>query len=221
MADYIPKGNFQFDVWQTNLVNKTETNYASWGIPKDSFTRLKEGQAPWTLAFAVAKNRHNRTSADVQARNDARKTYKKEIRIFVSQWLSKNTAISNGERVSLGITVPSATHTPSAVPATSPEGTVDFSARQQHTIRYRDAAASLSKAKPKGVYGCEIWINIGGETPGSIEEFTFLSVSTRSPYKATLHSKDAGKTAWYCLRWINTRGIHGPWSNPIGGIIVG
>jgi hypothetical protein len=221
MADYIPQSNSKFNEWQANLVNETENNYVSWGIPKNSFTLLKESQDPWALAFSVASNKHNRTSADIQARNDAGKSYKKEIRIFVAQWLSKNTSVSDSERMILGITIPNVKHVRSAVPATSPMGTVDFSIREQHTIRYTDMSTSHRKAKPKGVYGCEIWLKKGNETTGNIDEFTFLAVCTRSPYKVTFELQDVGKTAWYYLRWINTRGIHGPWSNLISGIIAG
>ncbi|NUQ10425.1 MAG: hypothetical protein HUU24_15360, partial [Phycisphaerae bacterium] len=35
---------------------------------------------------------------------------------------------------------------------------------------------------------------------------------TRTPYLATFDGADGGKPAHYMLRWINTKGQPGPWS---------
>ena len=34
-------------------------------------------------------------------------------------------------------------------------------------------------------------------------------------------SADAGKTAWWALRWVNTKGEHGPWSATLSAAILG
>ncbi len=41
---------------------------------------------------------------------------------------------------------------------------------------------------------------------------TFLGVDTRTPYLASFDGADAGKTAYYMLRWVSTTGEKGPWS---------
>ena len=43
-------------------------------------------------------------------------------------------------------------------------------------------------------------------------ELTFLATDTRTPYVAAFDGADANKVAHYMLRWENTRGETGPWS---------
>jgi hypothetical protein len=44
------------------------------------------------------------------------------------------------------------------------------------------------------------------------DSYTFLSVSSRGNRKADFTSADKGKTAYYALHWVSTRGEKGPWS---------
>lgn len=47
-------------------------------------------------------------------------------------------------------------------------------------------------------------------TPG--DSYKFLSGSSRGNLQADFPSAEAGKTAYYALRWVSTRGEKGPWS---------
>lgn len=47
---------------------------------------------------------------------------------------------------------------------------------------------------------------------GGADSYTFLSLSSRGVLQADFPSADAGKTAYYALRWVSTRGDKGPWS---------
>lgn len=42
--------------------------------------------------------------------------------------------------------------------------------------------------------------------------FTFLTMAMRPSVTADFRAADGGKTAVYMLRWVNTRGEKGPWS---------
>ncbi|HAF29649.1 MAG TPA: hypothetical protein DCG75_11445, partial [Bacteroidales bacterium] len=182
---------------------------------------LKALQNNWGDTFAIASSKQNRTSADVQAKDDARTVYEKELRSFVAQWLSFNTKVSNSDRERMGLTVKSGTRTAVPKPTTCPVGAVDFSARLQHTIHYADEASPRSKAKPAGVHGCEIWMKPGGSAPVEASELTFLATATRTPYIITFDGADAGKTVYYWLRWVNTRSEHGPWGSAISAMVAG
>ncbi|HEY4785644.1 MAG TPA: hypothetical protein VIH57_06330 [Bacteroidales bacterium] len=219
--DYIPDTDTGFDQWQSGLIENAEPNLTAWGIPTEDFTGLKAKQAPWESAFAKSKNLQTRTRADVQAKDDARQNYEKSLRSFVSQWLANNAKVSNADRERLGLTVRSNTRTPSPEPVTRPVATIDFSIRLRHTINFADEATPRSRAKPNGMHGCEIWVKIDGEAPKDASELTYLATDTNSPYVANFGGKDAGKVAYYWLRWINTRNQPGPWSSTISAMIVG
>ncbi len=47
------------------------------------------------------------------------------------------------------------------------------------------------------------------------------AVDRSTPYWMEFASDDAGKTAWWALRWVNTAGEHGPWSTTVSATIGG
>jgi len=221
MPDYIPQNDAEFNLWQANLIEIVDSNVTIWGILTDDFTALVEKQGIWNVAFAKASNKQNRTSADVQAKDDARGTYTKGLRSFIAQWLASNSKVSNSDRERMGLTVKSGTHTPVQVPATVPVGTIDFSVLRQHIINYSDEATPRSKAKPAGVHGCEIWMKIDGLAPIDASELNYVATDTSSPYTVTFEGKYAGKMVYYWLRWVNTRGEHGPWGATVSAMVAG
>lgn len=44
------------------------------------------------------------------------------------------------------------------------------------------------------------------------DSYKFLSVSSHGALQTDFLSAEAGKTAYYALRWVSTRGEKGPWS---------
>jgi len=213
---FIPRNDAEFHIWQSNLVTIVDANQAGWNIVASDVTGLKTLQANWDASYGKANNKQNRTSADVQAKKDDRDAYDKGLRAFIAQWLANNTKVSDSDRERMGITVKSATRTAAPVPATCPVATVDFSVRLQHTIHFSDEATPRSKAKPEGVHGCEIWCKTGDAA-----DFSYLATDTATPYTASYNDAQAGKTAWYRLRWVNTRGEQGPWGATVSALIVG
>ena len=221
MPDFIPNNDAEFTLWQENMIQIIEPNLANWNILPTDFMALREKQQPWNEAFFKASSKQNRTMADVQAKDDSRVPFEKEIRIFVAQWLASNTKVSNSDRERMGLTVKTGTRTPVPVPTALPIGTINYSVRLQHTIRYFDQATPQNRAKPAGVHGCEIWMKIDGDAPMDASELSFITTDTSSPYVLSFEGKHAGKTVYYWLRWVNSRGEHGPWSSTISAMVVG
>lgn len=221
MADYIPSSDAAFNLWQDSLVQQVGANLVLWGIATEDYESLVGKQLPFVTSFGKASNKQNRTSADVQAKNDDRSAYETALRGFVGQWLSNNNKVTDSDRERMGLTVKSGSHAPVPTPTTLPVATIDFSIRLQHTVHFVDDASPRSKAKPEGVYGCEIWQKIGGDAPKDASEMMYLTTCTSSPYKTTFVGTDAGKNAYYWLRWVNKRNSAGPWSSTASAMVVG
>ena len=220
-SDYVPGSDAEFDIWQECLVDNAEQNKTLWGISEDGLTKVKSLQTNWVSAFSKASNKQNRTAANVTAKDDARYDYEKAIRPFVAQWLSNNEKVTDSDRTRMGLTVKTGTRTLTPAPTTSPVGTIDFSVRLQHTIRYYDEASAHSNAKPAGVHGCEIYMKVDGDPPKDVSELTYMGTCTASPYPVKFDRSKAGKTVYYWLRWVNTRGECGPWSVTLSAMVVG
>ncbi len=58
-----------------------------------------------------------------------------------------------------------------------------------------------------------------GELSVMANELTFLAIDTRTPYTTDFIGADGGKTAHYMLRWVNTKGEQGPWSETASATI--
>ncbi len=77
--------------------------------------------------------------------------------------------------------------------------------------------------RPEGVAGAEVWVKLidaphtGQPAPtdpiGDPKTFSFLTMTTRPTLRTDFRAADGGKTAVYMLRWVNTRGEKGPWSD--------
>jgi hypothetical protein len=107
-------------------------------------------------------------------------------------------------------------------PTTRPLAKVESGNRLTHTLRFTDESTPTRKAKPRGVQGAEVWLALADpNTPApplpspdtsSRDSYKFLSLSSRGSLHADFPSADAGKTAYYALPWVSTRGEKGPWS---------
>lgn len=221
MADYMPQSDAIFNGWQGELLTVVEPNLSVWGISETDFGVVKSKQSIWTTAYAKTVNKQNRTAADVLARDEAGDDYKKTIRNFVAQWLASNPRVSDVERLRMGLTVKTGTRTLTPVPTTFPIGTIDFSVRLQHSISYYDEASAHSNAKPAGIHGCEIYMKVDGDAPKDVSELDYVGTCTASPYTVKFDDAKVGKTIYYRLRWVNTRGEAGPWSTIINALVMG
>ncbi|MDR1865854.1 MAG: hypothetical protein LBR08_09835 [Bacteroidales bacterium] len=57
------------------------------------------------------------------------------------------------------------------------------------------------------------------EAPKSYDYLIHLTFRTRSPCTFRFDLSDAGKRCYFCLRWENTRGEKGPWSEIISAVV--
>jgi hypothetical protein len=216
--DYIPAGPNAFHAYQENYVTQVDENAPAWNITPAAVTPLHERQAVWNEVYPRAANPQNRTMADVLERQEAQADYTKVIRTFSNQQLMNNPLVTDADKERLGLHVHSGSRHPAPAPTSSPIVVkVDTSESQQHTIHFADESDKL--AKPDGVHGCEIYMK-KGEAPASDAEMTFVGTDTRSPFVVNFDIADLGQTVHYKLRWVNTRGQHGPWSKLASAVVA-
>ena len=58
-------------------------------------------------------------------------------------------------------------------------------------------------------------------TPTGSDAMNLQAVDKSTPYLMEFESTDASKTAWWVLRWDNTKGKHGSWGATVSGTIPG
>jgi len=219
--DYVPASDADFDNWQKNkLIPYIIANKVALGVSDATAAALTALQTTWTAAYSAHQTAQSTATSKRQEKDDARAPYAALIRSAVGQ-MQKNPAVTDTQRAAMEITVPDQTHTPAPTPTSRPVGKIDTSQRLQHKIEFRDENTPTSRAKPAGVAYCELHLFIGTTAPAGPEAMHLQAVDKSAPYLMEFASSDAGKTAWWALRWVNTRGEHGPWSAMVSATIGG
>ena len=218
--DYIPSADGAFLTWEQTFINYADANQPALGLVPADLTPLTTARDAWESAYLDNDAKQNAARAARQLKDDRRATLETALRALVRR-LQASPQVSDDERAALGLTVRDGTMTPAAAAATRPVGIVSTAQRLRHEIRFFDEATPTRKAKPEGVMGCEIWVKVGTTPPADPSECTFLALDTASPYTAEYPGSDAGKCAYYLLRWVTTRGEKGPWSETVAATIAG
>lgn len=219
MSDYLPGSDADFSAWVDNFIAFANDNLAALGLTAADLTPVQTPHSAFKIALPANIAAQTQALSARQTKDDTRSATEDGVRPLVAR-LQASSVVTDAQRQSLGITVRSGTRTAAAAPTSRPVATVDTSQRLQHTISFVDELTPTSRAKPDGVSGCEIWAKVGSPAPADPRELNYLATDTRSPYTAEFGGGDAGKVVYYMLRWVNTRGDRGPWSQTVSATIT-
>ena len=213
----IPTKDADFNVWQEIISTAVEENSTNWALDTSWLdSDFRPACAAWNLAWAKYENPATRTPLITAAKQEKRAAYEKPLMTLVAN-LRVNTRLTDNDRRALGIHIRDTKPTPAPVPASHPVATIDTSTTMRIGISFRDSASN-SAAKPKGVHGAEIKWAIADEAP-LIKDLINSSFDTRTPHTLEFTDQERGKTVWIRLRWENTRGEKGEWSDMVNAII--
>jgi hypothetical protein len=221
MADYIPSGDGEFDTFVENFASYINGHLADFGLVAGDMAAINAALVIWNAAFAAHEPAQAAATAATQAKETARNALVALIRALVKIIQAKGTVVTAASKQAINITVADTIKTPVPVPTTAPVGRVEISNVREHTIHFADSTTPTSKAKPAGVRGCQIWVKIGTTPPASASEMVYRVTDTSSPFTNKFEPADAGKTAYYWLRWENSKGETGPWSAMVSSTITG
>lgn len=172
--------------------------------------------ATWNTAYPASQNVNTRTKTAVEKKNVAKEKLMTTFRTIYADIPA--SVLTVDDRNALNLPAPNSSRTPKPVPTTKPKAAVDTSKRLEHTISFTNAEGGL--AKPDGVRGCQIWFKIGDPAIDP-SELSYVATDTASPYIYHFNGDVAGKNVYYWLRWENTRGETGPWSDVVMATVTG
>ena len=231
-SDCLPIKEGEFFVYQKNLISGIEAIAGKIGVETGatpgggggieppferlaarsySFPELKVLQGTFEAKYILATDPATRTPGVVAAKNVAMKAYKAAIRSFLKEHITYNPTVTEEERINMGAPVHKTGRTPAPVPTTAPEADVRIPAPGIVEIHYRNAE-SKNIRKPAGVHGCELKWTVSDSMVSSWEQLNHSEFDTHSPLRLSFDGTDRGRRLWFALRWENTRGDKGPWS---------
>jgi hypothetical protein len=234
-VNYIPRPDGTFNGWALHFQTEVNDWWTVQGLDPNDLKPLEMALAAWKLAYPAHVAAQAAAEAARQSKDTARRSLEAEIRP-VTRFVQGYIKTTDADRANMGITVRDGSLTPAAPPTTRPLVRVDTAQRLVHTVRFSDESTPTRRRKPHGVLGAEVWVAIaaphdpppvlrfageqgsgfGGQGSGSDgagdSGFRFLSISTSGTMQTDFSTAEAGRTAYYALRWLSTRGETGPWS---------
>ena len=220
MADYMPQADGDFNNWIHNFDDFVTANLAKFHLVAGDMTPVHALRLQWDTDYAANNTLQIAAGAGATKKESTKGSLKGAVRTVVNKF-AKDKTVADADRAAAGTTVPDTTPTPVGPPTTAPIGRVETTNIREHTVHFADSTTPTSKAKPAGVRGCQIWLKIGTTPPASQSEMHYEATDTKTPQDVHFEVSDVGKTAYYWLRWENTKGETGPWSAMVSATITG
>jgi hypothetical protein len=224
MASTLSRSDSKFNIEQNVIVSKAEENKVAWSIPEPWFTStVLPAKLGWETAWnAYIVDPSARSKNMTIAKNSARIVYEPMVRQVITIMVG-NPAVTDAELESMGIIGRrQGKHFPHvSIPTDVPDYRIEQAFGHRLIIHFHahDNDRESSVAKPHGVHGVEIAWAILETPPTSYNDLTKSAFDTATPYTFTFDIPEAGKTLYVALRWENTRGEKGPWSDIQSAII--
>lgn len=212
---------------------KTVQKYAAWGIPAEVFTELTLLYASAQESLTAAQNEETRTKVTNQRCKDAFNALAAAMRNCKRRYFFM-PPLGKADYVSLGLSLPDTSPTQ----IVRPEGmvTAEFRLTTIHQLVLIIRPVSGSLLDSKSDYGVRAYWGImppGGATleeaagtrhylmkpPVSGEGLPESKFTRRKKEVIDFLPEDSGKTAYFCLRYENSKGEAGPWGPIVSSVI--
>lgn len=215
----IPAADEDFDKLQTKLIGAVAADPAKFGCTDQDKAAALTTKVVWDKTYAVYLDAKAAFEKATEAKDAAREAHEPNVRGVINK-VNVTPGMTNETRLDGGLPArdPSGRRIIGA-PTTVPLGRIEVNGRLSLIVHFVDSTTPLKLAKPEGAHGCEIHFFIGDAAPSSPAGYGFLALDTRTPYVHTHAAADAGKTAYYLLRWQNPKGEPGPWSTVVAAKI--
>ena len=108
MEKPIPRPDPAFDIFQSTIhgiINEHLDAPEPWGYSQIRFDKLNALKLIWDATWFIAKNKGMRNSADVNAKNAARKEYEADLRLYFRGLTSGANFFNNSENSFLPIRI--------------------------------------------------------------------------------------------------------------------
>ncbi|MDR2138843.1 MAG: hypothetical protein LBP50_04775 [Tannerella sp.] len=192
-----------------NMTRMGLSGFQAWisGTLQPAYTAFKTAFEDW-------KNPSERTPVKTATLTAAENLFIPLYRHLYTGMLKDNPLVTDADLVAMGLPKrQTGGRHPASVPETSPAASVKMPGPGIVEIHFRDSAVdNPSRAKPAGVHGAEIAWAVLDTPPVNWSQLEHSSFDTASPFRLSFEGDRRGQRLYFALRWENTRGAKGPWS---------
>ena len=209
-TSYVPTKDADLDAWMNNFQTLVAAAPATYGLTSTDATALTGEYNTFHAAYLLVTNPSTKTKTTVNAKDVARNAAIVVYRAY-STIIRANLAVTDANKIALGIPPRDPTNTPVPPPATFPVITVLNNTALVTNIQIRDTLTPTSRAKPAGVKQMELHAVTSATVISDPASIPYRAILTRTPDAIAWDASDAGKTAYIAARWMNGKGQVGPW----------
>jgi hypothetical protein len=221
---YLPQADAEFENWFSNFQARLTATPTVFGQTAPTATAVAAQYVLWLAAYALAIDPITRTPVTVAAKDSVKAVATAIVRPVAVQ-ISLNQAVTNGNKVAIGVNVRSFPPTPIPAPTSAPAIVVVSVTPGVQQMRYYDTLTPTTKAKPAGSASLQVWRAVGIAAAVDPSVAVFYGSLTKSPFLSNFDSSQAGKICTYFVRWATRGGaggisLVGPWGAPLSCVVV-
>lgn len=187
--DYIPAKDALFANWLVNFSTLITADPTAYGLVAADAVIIAAEETAFTAAYALAVDPGTRTAPTIAAKDAARISAEAVCRPYANR-INVNPAVTNMQRLDLGLTVRKTTKTPVPAPTAWPVLTAQPAGVGAAVIGFSSNETPASKAKPPGVTG--VHYQVFREDPGPVEVLVGDGSAGKSPFHIATDPADAG-----------------------------
>jgi hypothetical protein len=217
----LPKKDSEFDRVSGQVAEESAQNAMQWDIPPQEITPVTSSHGNWHQKYETAVNPVTRTEGAIVDKNDARRAHEAILRNFLKRWIMSNNAVTDTNRVNMGLPVYKKTRArvppPDDVPVPAGTATV-IDGRVSLSWRGRKSGSKANPYQQKVVVKYLV-LPLDAPAPTSVDQLIYSLLDGRQPCEISRPEEDWGKALYFAMAYQNERGEMGDWS-PIGSVII-
>ena len=219
--DWIKSKEAEFVTQAQDFSAKISAAPTTYGLVAADATALASDVTAFVSAYNLAVDPATRTKVTVEDKDTKKAVLIARMRSY-GRRIQANPAVTNAQKVELGLNIRAFPPTPAPVPGTRPVGTVVSSYGRSVKMRIADETTPSKRSKPANVSEAEVFTFVGDEPPADIFGWTYQGQASKTAFDVTFPASVAsGAKVWICCRWCNRRGEAGPLSIPVFAILTG
>ncbi|MCC6907208.1 MAG: hypothetical protein IT430_04640 [Phycisphaerales bacterium] len=220
-GSYIPSTDAGFKDWLNTFSTLIAADPGKYGLDASDAVIISNLNTQYAAAYQTVQSNSTRTPNSIAQKDALKASATASCRVY-AMMIKSNVAVSNDDKLALGIHVDDTTPTPIPAPVTAPLLNIVSAFSGTHQIRYADENTPASRRKPAGAIQIELYVYVATGATANPDDAKFVGAFTKNPILYEFDPVDANKTATYFARWRTQRGLVGPWSLPVAmGIAFG
>jgi hypothetical protein len=214
-TNYVPKPDALFDSWLLNFATILAASPITYGLTAGDAVIVTGVQTTFAAAYAASVDPSTRTPVAVMAKNAARASAEAVVRPY-AVGISLNPAVTDPEKISIGVTVRKTTPTPIPAPVAVPSIELMLALPLTQHLQIRQTG-STSKSKPAGCIAIEVARTVGTVAATDPNQLMIVGQYGKTPLIQSFDAADRGKIVTYAARYRTRSGPAGvsqagPWS---------